>query len=190
MTPLKQAVRELYAQERLSAEQLEQLRARPEARPGRSNRRAILAAAAAVAALVGAGVHGWLTADPLDSIADEVAENHLERKPLDVRDRSIDGLRPAFAALGFSLAELPDFASLGELEGGRRCSIQGVPAAQLRYVGTSGGYATVYQAAYRPSPHGVFPRSSPTGRFVRRVRGVRVTLWVHEGVLVATAFAE
>lgn len=74
------------------------------------------------------------------------------------------------------------------LQGGRYCSVQSVPAAQLRYRDGANQPITVYQAPYDAQRHGSLP-SRDLGEASLRLhsRGVEVELWTERGLLMATA---
>ncbi len=123
-------------------------------------------------------------------LASEIAGNHLAAKGLDIEARTIADLRETFATLGFSVQELPPGRQPGQLEGGRFCSVQTVPAALLRYqLGAGGsGHGTVYQAPYLPEQHGRLPDiDQGEDPVMAMARGVAVELWTSRGLLFAIA---
>ena len=103
----------------------------------------------------------------LARIADEVAGQHLHLKPLEVEAGDLDQVRRYLNQLDFRplASDAPALADLS-LQGGRYCSIQGAPAAQLRLradanlspVGDEGDdVQTLYQAGYDPERLGPLP---------------------------------
>lgn len=199
---LKDGLRELAAGEELSREQLVALRALMEhpgqvaaaahgRRPGAAARWAAIAAALILGLVAGL----WLaqpqgTQNRVMELADEIARNHLATKALDVQGSALADLREPFAVLGFALQEMPEGRAPGQLEGGRYCSVQNVPAALLRYrAGPEHlDYVTVYQAPNRPERHGWLPDIDQGQRPVKvYARGVEVELWTSRGLLFATA---
>jgi len=191
---LRQALVERFADEQLDAAQLRSLRAAAGGLPARPDRRRWLGAAAVVVASAGLGFLAsgrTLRGDGLALLADEVARNHLAytAADLDVAGESIALLRPAFAALGFSLLDPPDDPALhgAILLGGRHCSLAGVPAVQLHYR-TAAGEVTVCQARFDAKRH----RGAPDMRVAAapaqlHARGLRVSLCHMQGVLLALA---
>lgn len=91
-------------------------------------------------------------------------------------------------------SDAPALANLS-LQGGRYCSIQGAPAAQLRLrpdanlnaAGDDGDdVQTLYQARYDPERLGPLPDRDRDETPVRlRARGLTVLLWVEGGVVFA-----
>jgi hypothetical protein len=150
-----------------------------------------LAAAALLTLLLASAL--WLTlpasdGDPARAIAREVADNHLQLKPLQFSASALDELRGDFSRLSFRLRDsaLPALAELS-LRGGRYCSIQGAPAAQFRLVDTGAEHTyTLYQARYEPERFGDMPRVAhrETPRLLR-ARGLSIRLWVEQDVLFA-----
>lgn len=199
---LKDGVRELATADELSREQLAALRAlmkRPGQNPvgvrARRPRRAAGWVAIAASVVLGLAAGLWLaqppgTQDLVVELADEIARNHIAAKALDVQASTLADLREPFAVLGFALQELPAGRSPGQLEGGRFCSVQAVPAALLRYRKREehAGHVTVYQAPNRPERHGRLPDIDRGERPVKvHARGVQVELWTSHGLLFATA---
>lgn len=122
-------------------------------------------------------------------IADEVANNHLHRKPLESKSNRISDVDHFFYNLDVRLTEPDLIAKNGwQLLGGRYCSIRGVTAAQLRYQSIDSDIHTVYQVPYRPDHHGRLPdRSSGEVPLEVTSHDVRVLIWVDRGTLFAVA---
>jgi anti-sigma factor RsiW len=121
------------------------------------------------------------------AVADEIAYNHLAAQPLDILSDDPQALDLAFANIGLSLVRGPSAQpEQGRLIGARHCSIQSVPAAQLRYAMPTGPHATVYQAVYDAGRHGRLPRGG--GEVLNlQARGIDITLWQDRGVIMAIA---
>lgn len=198
MQPLKRAIRDHYARERLDASQLARLQAlaTPIESPRRPTRRNVLTAVTmallfGLTAVLLLNVFNELGVSPAQRVADEIALNHFQHKPLDVNGGDIATLRPALDRLDFALLNSPRLRERDwTLQGGRYCSVQTVPAAQLRYRTVDSDYMTVYQAPYDPQRHGPLPhaaRGEPPLRL--SARGVAVELWVEQGLLLAIARA-
>lgn len=197
MVPLKQALRDHFQRCELDPARLAALQrlTQGEAAPGAHDRRWLQWAATAAAAIVAVALVLFLaqgsfrTADLPRRAAEEITLNHLAQKPLDVLNGNLTALRPAFGQLDFALIDSPVLASSDwTLQGGRYCSVQSVPAAQLRYHDAAGDAITAYQAPYQPERHGRLPaheRGEEPLEF--HIRGVRVRLWTEHGLLLATA---
>ena len=197
--PLKQAVRDHFEQHALSTSQLERLEAMMDVNaPGAAGRRLSMSpligwsAVAAIAALLAIIVlfPPVLFEDiPMtERIALEVARNHIKLKPLDVETDSMDGIRNYFTDLEFALVESRLLASSRlELLGGRYCSIQSVPAAQLRVtVPNSNKLQTLYQTEYRKNVFGPLPvLENGDAPIIVNVKGLSVRIWVEKGLLFA-----
>jgi hypothetical protein len=197
--PLKQAVRQHFEQRALSTDQLERLEALMAVdAPAPAGRRAIAKsligwpAAAAIAALLAVMV--LLPLGPVDDvpmtqrIATEVARNHIKLKPLDVETDNMDGIRRYFTDLEFVPVKSQLLASSNlELLGGRYCSIQSVPAAQLRVSAPDKrSLKTLYQSEYRKDVFGPLPVLENGGVPVEvNVKGITVRIWVEKGLLFA-----
>ena len=195
--PLKQAVRDHFEQRALSKEQLERLESLQKINAPRPTSRRSIARpliAASVAATIAAFLVITLLFPPgsMDSIqmteriALEVARNHIKLKPLDVETDSMDGVRHYFTDLEFVPVESSLLASADlELMGGRYCSIQSVPAAQLRItVPYSNRLQTLYQSEYRKDIFGPLPVLEQGNAPVTvNVKGITVRIWVEKGLL-------
>ncbi len=125
-----------------------------------------------------------------ERIALEVARNHIKLKPLDVETNSMDGIRRYFTDLEFVPAESSLLASADlELLGGRYCSIQSVPAAQLRVtLPDNNRLQTLYQTEYHQDIFGPLPVLENGGIPVTvNVKGITVRIWVEKGLLFTLA---
>jgi anti-sigma factor RsiW len=211
--PLQEGIREIVAEDRLEPGELAELRrlaegmapaVAPAAAPPKGpevpadpSRRRWLSVAAGVgvaglaglvgASLVGRGGHGGAQANA-QSLAEEIAYNHLRVAPLDIASGELERLRDGFATLGFNLLDAAEVEGVpGVLMGGRFCSVASVPAAMLRYR-TEEGVITVYQALYDPRRHrGAADMDAGMPGNVRHARGVEVCLCHTQGVLLAVA---
>jgi hypothetical protein len=197
--PLKQAVRQHFEQRTLSTDQLERLEALmavdaslPAGRPAITKSLIGWSTAAAIAGLLAAIVllsPGPVNEIPMtDRIAMEVARNHIKLKPLDVETDNMDGIRHYFTDLEFAPVKSQLLASSNlELLGGRYCSIQSVPAAQLRVLATDQrSLKTLYQSEYRKDVFGPLPvLENGDVPVVVSVKGLTVRIWVEKGLLFA-----
>ena len=212
MTALREALRKRIERDCLNEERLAALEAlqagserpAPVPAPDRGRRwhtgRWALAALPLLALLLGLWwqLPPWQAseAERLARIADEVAGQHLSRKPLEVEAAEMDQVRSYLSQLDFRpvASDAPALADL-RLQGGRYCSIQGVPAAQLRFRpdandgeagGEGDGVQTLYQARYDPERLGPLPdRDRGQAPVQLRARGLTVLLWVERGVVFA-----
>ncbi|MEL6177312.1 MAG: hypothetical protein AAFS10_00090 [Myxococcota bacterium] len=200
--PLKDAVREHVGKRRLNDTQVEALLALQQKhlgehgattppRPMRSRWPwAMVAALLAIALAVWVALQGPGPAQThvAEAIAAEVTKNHIKLKPLEVESTELGDVRAFFAELDFVPVRSVVVAAAGlELVGGRYCSIQGEEAAQLRVRNpATGGIRSVYMARYDPERFGPLPTvdtgEKPT---TLHARGLEVTLWVEQGVLLA-----
>lgn len=123
------------------------------------------------------------------AVAEEIAYNHVTAKPLDIHGDDPEALDQAFAGIGLQLVNtVAAFPAHGRLLGARHCSIQSVPAAQLRYALPDGRYTTVYQAVYDAERHGRLP-ADPAKALHLEARGIDITLWRDHGVIIAISRA-
>ncbi|WP_136679811.1 hypothetical protein [Neptunomonas sp. XY-337] len=156
-------------------------------------RRPQLFAAAATVCLFMLAFLNWPHAgqsDRLAAIANEVAKNHLKQRPMELDTRSMAAVQSFFTELEFSpvssnylqdrLAEVKP-----QLLGARYCSIQGVTAAQLRYVGSANEKSTLYEVGYDPHIFGDIPKIDRQAPIEMQVKGLNVALWVESGLLMA-----
>ena len=196
--PLKQGVRKHFDRQRLSTVQLDRLaslmrvnekRAGVRHMPWRLTGWSVAAAAVAILAVTILFPPGLLDEVPVTQrIALEAARNHIKLKPLDVKTDSMDAIRRYFTDLDFmpvqsSLLSDSKLAMLG----GRYCSIQSLPAAQLRLTQPgSNGLKTLYQTEYRRDVFGPLPvlekGETPVTEYVK---GITVRIWVEKGLLFA-----
>ena len=197
--PLKQAVRDHFEQRMLSKDRLERLESlqkinapRPAVRYSIVKPLIAASMAAAIAAFLVITLlfpPGSMDSIPMtERIALEVARNHIKLKPLDVETDSMDGIRRYFTDLEFVPVQSTLLASADlELVGGRYCSIQSVPAAQLRIkVPYSNRLQTLYQTEYRKDIFGTLPvMENGQPPVTVHVKGITVRIWVEKGLLFA-----
>lgn len=121
-----------------------------------------------------------------ERIAMEVARNQIKLKPLDVTTTSFSEARAYFTDLDFVPAQSALLANADlELIGGRYCSIQSVPAAQLRVkLPTSEAPQTLYQTEYRKDVFGPLPviEDGDVPATIN-AKGMRISVWVEKGLL-------
>lgn len=201
-TPFKDSVRKEFQKPELSEQQLNKLMAMqqqsdPEQQSpeihGRTKdisswlRYAALASVLAFTLLAGfiAGDRYSSTDLPLtERIAQEVVYNHLKGKPLDIKTAAFAEASGYFSELGFR----PFISSLfdGQLIGGRYCSLQTEPSAQLRYTDEQGNLRTLYQTAYRDDLFAGLPSvEKGEAPVVAYANGIAVTIWVERGIVFA-----
>ena len=151
---------------------------------------AVVATCAALTVLVLSVV--WPRIDTMEMaqrIADEVARNHLNAKPLEVRTDSLAEVRRYFDKLDFLPVQSEQAGTDAALLGGRYCSLRGLTAAQLRMRNAqSGAIETLYETQYRPEVFGALPQPARGELPIRtHARGVEVTIWVEKGLVFALA---
>ncbi|MDA1316228.1 MAG: hypothetical protein O2968_23155 [Acidobacteria bacterium] len=176
-----------YAAQRLPAERVARILAVSDTVAGPASwwrRPQWLAAAAALVLLIGGAGFWWRAPVRMTArVAAEVAHNHLKGEAPEVQADRFGPIQLALAKLYFPLAPsaahpLPDRLTL---VGGRYCSVQGEPAAQIRLLEPDGHPCTLYV-------------TRSTGNRLASVRpgeyeaaGVRVRIWHDEGRLFAMA---
>ena len=196
--PLKQAVRDHFEQRALSKDRLERLESllrvnepQPTGRHPITRLMITWSVATIAVVLVIAMLFPPGSRDNIpmtERIALEVARNHIKLKPLDVETDNMEGIRGYFTDLEFVPVESSLLASADlELVGGRYCSIQSVPAAQLRItVPYSNRLQTLYQTEYRKDVFGPLPVLEKGHAPVTvNVKGITVRIWVEKGLLFA-----
>ncbi|ABV85452.1 hypothetical protein [Shewanella pealeana] len=120
-------------------------------------------------------------------IAVEVAKNHIKMKPLEVQTAQLSQLRAYFTELDFTLVSSSRIDDAKQMIGGRYCSIQGLTAAQIRFVDPLQS-VTLYQVQYDRTLYGELPNIDSGEKPLQLVeRGVAVSIWVEKGLLMATA---
>jgi hypothetical protein len=200
---LKQTIRDRFGDIELSEAQLDELAARiqaeePAAPAAKPAWRQLPAIAASIIVLAVSGLFGTQLYQSyqdrvlLQSIAEEVADNHLKLKPLEVRSGDLPSVLSYFADLDFQLLASPRITenSGDRLLGGRYCSIQGIDAAQLRVAASDGTLSTWYEATLPDDQLRRIPDlkdgERPAG-FV--IRGVDIRIWQEDGIVFAQAKA-
>ncbi|MGH1430929.1 MAG: hypothetical protein ACRBB4_07420 [Neptuniibacter sp.] len=127
----------------------------------------------------------------LQSIAFEVAGNHIKQRPMELHAQSMDQVKIFFKELDFSPTNsdhlLSQFAlAESNLMGARYCSIKGVTAAQLRYQESANTHSTLYEVGYDSDLYGYIPDiSQDEAPQTLMVKGVKVTIWLEKGLLMA-----
>lgn len=121
------------------------------------------------------------------NIADEVAKNHIKAKPLEVQTQNLAQLRGYFTKLDFTIASSSRLSPNSLMLGGRYCSIQGLTAAQIRFVDQEQA-VTLYEVQYDKALYGELPMIEAGQHPIEHiVRGVAVAIWVEKGLLMASA---
>lgn len=195
--PLKDTVRAHFERKNLSSDQFARLEALMDKRDAIDSMSRpdgprvigwMAGFAAAVILVFGAliFVRGFDDTPMTERIAMEVARNQVKLKPLDVTTNSFNEARAYFTDLDFVPAQSALLAKANlELIGGRYCSIQSVPAAQLRVkLPTSEGPQTLYQTEYRKDVFGPLPVIED-GDIPATInaKGMRISVWVEKGLL-------
>lgn len=124
----------------------------------------------------------------LESIADEVAMNHIKLKPLEVKGHNLHEVGAFFSRLNFHPIESSAFqVPSSQLIGGRYCSIKGEIASQLRYKNQQGGTVTLYQALLSAGLFKKIPNidiGEPPKKLVSR--GLMIKIWSEKGLVMAS----
>lgn len=201
-TSLRDAVQAISEKSTLSTAELAQLQsqmAMAETPAPTPNARWYFAVAASVVVIIMAGllffpstsnVDGQEEYDAqwarlIDTADDQVATNHIHRKPLEVQSNSFTNLVSYFAELDFQLLEPLELTKNGawEIIGGRYTNILGHDAAQIIMRETATGKEqSLYQAKLTSEEAGAAPAEDTT---FASVDGVRMKFWVDGGVLCA-----
>lgn len=195
--PLKKSIRDRFEGVELSDTQLDELTKRLQEGATREPSRWLRpAGAVAVVLLALAGMlapqlyRSHQSQVLLESIAQEVADNHLKLKPLEVENSDLRSVLGYFRDLDFQLLASPVIAGNpgDRLLGGRYCSIQGIDAAQLRVASAAGTLSTWYEATLPDDKLRLVPKpieGDRPGEFV--IRGVEIRVWQENGVVFAEA---
>jgi len=123
-----------------------------------------------------------------DLIAQEVANNHLHLKPLEVETNELDNIRGFLDKLDFTPVQSELLAQTDKAYlGARYCSIQGVRAAQIRLQDVKTGeiqslYETVYDRSVFPELPALEEGAKPLSVYAQ---GMQVKIWVEKGLLFA-----
>jgi hypothetical protein len=193
--PLKQTLRDRFAEVELSDAQLDELGALVASGDKRTRAWWRRAAAAIVLVAVGSlfAIQQYESISAhrlLESVAAEVADNHLKLKPLEIESGELRQVLAYFRDLDFQLQASPRItANPGDrLVGGRYCSIQGIDAAQLRVIAADGALSTWYEATLPPSKLRLVPDVGEGDRPAEFVlRGVGIRIWQEHGIVFAEA---
>jgi hypothetical protein len=195
--PLKQTVRDKFAEVDLDSRQLDELETLLQGAGGQ--RRPLWRHPAMAAAIVLLAIgslfsiqqyESYQAAGLLESIAIEVADNHLKLKPLEIESTDLRSVLGYFEDLEFQLQASPRITGKpgDRLLGGRYCTIRGIDAAQLRVVASDGVLSTWYEASLPAEQLRLVPAMGDgehPAAFV--IRGVDIRIWQEHGVVFAEA---
>lgn len=195
MRELKALLTERFEAQSLSTEQLAKLQSLSVEKAEKSSpwTRWHVAAIALISFIAGAFITQKIFVDDMDyaeRIAAEVVRQHLKAKPLEFTTSNIDEMAKPLAQMGFAPVRSQMLAQLDqELVGGRHCSLQGVPAAQLRLDHAQGHHRTLYQVPYQRKLFGPVPAViQPPIELINK--GVPVKIWQEQGMLFVLAGAK
>lgn len=202
--PLKHAVQEHYVAQRLDDAQLDNLEAllqqdvpevavasTPTSTPRYARVKYLsLGAMAASVLLVAVLLLFYLPhqqqGQQVMAIAAEVAGEHLKQNPLEVSSNDFAVVQNYFQKLDFLPSASGYLDNAEQVLGGRYCSIQAIPAAQIRY--QSAKQTTLYQVAYDVQQFGKMPDVDKGEQpITQTVQGVAVTMWVERGIMMVSA---
>jgi hypothetical protein len=122
----------------------------------------------------------------LDSIANEMVNNHLKQKPLEVKSDDISIVLNYFTELDFNPLRVSGITGVNgdQLLGARYCSIKGVTAAQFRIRNADGTLASLYQGVLPEKQLNLIPKlKSGEQGSVHNIKGVKVEIWRNKGVV-------
>lgn len=189
-TNLKAAMSNNIKSRSLNNEQLSKLQALQNSKKP-ANKRYLSIAAAVLVFIISAVIFQQSLQTGLSieqKIGNEVAKNHIQLKPLEVKTSQLDIIRKYFTELDF----LPIASSVinpgtQALIGGRYCSIQGITAAQLRIKdNVSGRIQSLYQTTYDPKLFKGIPKLKEGQPPISvHAKGITVDIWVEKGLLFA-----
>ncbi len=198
--PIKQAMHDLYSDIQLSADELQDIKSLAGDEPQKPavshavTRRwnTVVLSLCAMVCTVAVSLT-WFSMNhqlmhsqiKVDAIVADAIDNHVLHNVLEYKTQSIDTLAQAFSYLGFAPINSLLTKSYGQLVGARPCFILGMPAAQLRYQPDNAASATVFQTRYQEDVYGILPSQEEPITTVNR--GVSVSLWVEDDVLMVTA---
>jgi len=135
------------------------------------------------------------SSEMIQRIAEEVAQNHIKMKPMEVKTANMSELQNYFTKLDFlpqKSQQLTEQLSQNthhsiQLAGGRYCSIQSVTAAQLRYKNKQGAYITLFETPYDSTLFQKIPHLDKGEEPITTyARGIKVKLWVERGLLMVS----
>jgi hypothetical protein len=190
--PMRDAFKNHFEQQQLDTDKLEKLNqlTKPFKEPPIQHSlpiyRIMLLVLASVASLWLYQTSNYVEHNLPEAIAAEVTKNHLKMRPLEVETNSMNQIRQYFTELDFMPAHSKQFAMNDQqLLGGRYCSIQGITAAQLRYLDSENRLSTLYETQYDPRVFSDIPNidkgEEPLTLFSR---GLLVDMWVEKDLLM------
>ncbi len=125
--------------------------------------------------------------DLAQQIANEVVANHIKLKPMEIQSNDFTTVKKYFDLLDFAPVHSKQFSlETKTLLGGRYCSIKTAPAAQLRYRDAQGKLYTLYQTGYDSSLFSeILQLKNEESIISRYAKGMEVTIWLEQGLLIA-----
>ncbi len=191
-SPLRDSVKNYYQQQVLNKKQLDALVSLQKGKTAEKKDKRLLPWVGVAAAIFISVISvTFYFSMPSDTnlpyrIAQEVAEDHVKMKPLDMETARIDELKRYFTQLDFALIQSAGIED-ETLLGGRYCSIFGVTAAQLRYLDFNrDNKVTLYQVEYDVKTFGELPNVGEGKPPIEvLIKGLSVTIWVEKGLLLA-----
>lgn len=190
--PIKQAMHDMYSDVQLSKEELDALKSLAETyQPTPDAKKRLSRVTLSLCAMVFTMSISllWLSVahntNRVDEIVADAIDNHLQHNVLEYKTQSIDALAQVFSYLGIIPISTSITEGYGKLMGARPCFILGMPAAQLRYQPDAVRWATVFQTRYKKEIYGELPAQQQPLTITHR--GVSVSMWIENEVLVVTA---
>lgn len=203
--PLRELINNRFQQESLSADQFAELQKMIEERredsdlqqddsemPRRNripSRQSLMWVVAASLLLIFVPLYWFPAENMAEKIAREVAMNHIKMKPLELESQSMEQLAGFFTQLDFNLINSKVF-NLNEQQmlGGRYCSIQGITAAQLRYVDEHGRLVTLYETYYEEDLFSSLPNADKGEPPLKlHTKGLQVSIWIEKDLVFVAA---
>ena len=131
--------------------------------------------------------------DFIQVMAAEVARNHRQLIPLEVRSESMPLVSSYFKGLSFKPIKtaLLDYNNI-KISGGRYCSLNGVTAAQIRLKRNGNpNIQTLYQTEYKAEFYGSLPNLDKGEKPLKmNIDGLKMTTWVEKNLVFALTNVE
>ena len=173
MNPIDTQIKEYYQKQTLPEENLQAMQP-PEDTPQPSQWPWLLPLAAAAVALL--TIFLWKPSSLPQAVAAEIAKNHNEQLPMEIRSSDYQAVAAKLDRIKFSLASPSgEFSRQFTLIGGRYCSIQNELAAQLRVQENATGKMHTLYVTPLTDDFSALKETTQT------IKGVKVRLWKEGG---------
>jgi anti-sigma factor RsiW len=169
MNSIDTQIKEYYQKQTLPEENLQAMQS-PENSPQTRQWPWLLSLAAATVVLLTISL--WKPSSLPQVVAEEIAKNHNERLPMEIRSNDYQEVAVKLNQIKFSLTPpSEEFSRQFTLIGGRYCSIQTERAAQLRVRENATGKMHTLYITRSTDDFGALKETTQT------VKGVKVRLW-------------